>query len=406
MSVRLCSYIALALGAAPAIAQRAPSARGEPLLPGWTEYVRHVDSLSARGSVVGAATVLVQNGAIVARHNYGMADRARGERVTDRSIFHYGSITKTLTAIAVMQLRDRGLVSLDDRIVRWIPELRRIHDPYGMIDSVTIRMLLSHSAGFQNPTWPYGNGRPWEPFEPTTWEQLVGMMPYQQLVFRPGSQFGYSNPAYVYLARVIEEITGDPWEAYVQKNIFAPLSLDRSYFNSTPYYLSADRSNNYSIVSDSNTKTLVVRENGRDFNPGITIPNGGWNAPLDDLARYAAFLTDAAGGDSVKQQRYPIVLSRKTLEEMWRPIVPVSRVGTSKESVGLGFFLFDDPAAPIVGHTGSQAGFLSFMWLNRATKAAIILALNTTPETPLAPNTFGPLNVEAIGLLRGKRVVP
>ena len=61
-----------------------------------------------------------------------------------------------------------------------------MHDPYGMMDSITLRMLLSHTAGFQNPTWPYGNDKPWEPFEPTTWNQLVAMMPYQEL--------GSSNP--------------------------------------------------------------------------------------------------------------------------------------------------------------------------------------------------------------------
>src|SRR5690606_40828659 len=85
------------------------------------------------------------------------------------------------------------------------------------------------------PTWPYGNGHAWEPFEPTRWEQLVSMMPYQQLQFRPGSRYGYSNPAFIYLARVIESITGDPYQSWIQKNIWTPLGLTRSYFGSTPY---------------------------------------------------------------------------------------------------------------------------------------------------------------------------
>jgi len=87
---------------------------------------------------------------------------------------------------------------------------------HGAIDKVTIRMLLSHSAGFQNPTWPYKEGKDWEPFEPTTWNQLVAMMPYQELLFAPGSRFGYSNPGFIYLARIIEQLTGDSWEIYVQ----------------------------------------------------------------------------------------------------------------------------------------------------------------------------------------------
>ena len=96
----------------------------------------------------------MRDGKVLARYDDGFADRVRERRVDAQTIFHWGSITKTLTAISIMQLRDRGKLSLDDKVMRWVPELRAIHDPYGMIDSITIRMLLSHSAGFQNPTWP------------------------------------------------------------------------------------------------------------------------------------------------------------------------------------------------------------------------------------------------------------
>lgn len=171
--------------------------------------------------------------------------------MTERTIYHFGSITKTLTAIAVMQLRDRGRLTLEDRVTSYIPELRRVHNAFGSMDDITIRMLLSHTAGFQNPTWPYKKGKPWEPFEPTTWEQLVAMMPYQEVSFKPGSRFSYSNPAFIYLGRIIEALTGDPWETYIQKNIFAPLNLTRSYFGNTPYYLAADRSHNYSLARDT-----------------------------------------------------------------------------------------------------------------------------------------------------------
>src|SRR4029078_5865735 len=147
-------------------------------------------------------------------------------------------------------------------------------------------------AGFQNPTWPYGNNQSWEPFEPTTWNQLVAMMPYQQLVFKPGSRYGYSNPGFIYLARVVEQITGDPWDAYVQKNIFAPLELGRSYFRGTPYYLAPYRSHNYYVSKDSASSAERVTDNGADFDPGVTSPNGAWDAPLGDLVKYVAFLTD------------------------------------------------------------------------------------------------------------------
>ena len=277
--------------------------------PSWAEFTRTFQAYADSDQVVGASVVLMKNGRVIGRYDSGHADRAKRIAVDSQTIFHWGSITKSLTAISIMQLRDRGKLSLDDRIVRWVPELRTMHDPFGMMDSITIRMLLNHTAGFQGGTWPYGDGQPWEPFEPTTWNQLVAMMPYQRLLFRPGSRYSYSNPAFIYLARVIEQLTGDPWDAYVQKNIFAPLELTRSYFRGTPYYLAAHRSHNYNVRKDSAGRPGII-DNGADFDPGITSPNGAWNAPLGDLVKYTAFLTNAVL-PGMSRERYDVVLSRQ-----------------------------------------------------------------------------------------------
>ncbi len=352
---------------------------------GWTAFTQQFDTLVDRDKIVGASILVLRDREVVAHHEHGFADREHGKSVTERTLFHYGSITKTLTAIAIMQLRDRGRLSLDDHVTEYIPELRQVHDPYGSMDAITIRMLLSHSAGFQNPTWPYKQGKPWEPFEPTTWAQLVAMMPYQELEFEPGSRFGYSNPGFIYLARIIEQLTGDAWETYVQKNIFSPLGLTRSYFGVTPYYLAADRSHNYTLLRDEAGKE-VIRDNGADFDPGITIPNGGWNAPLADLAAYLAFLTNATNGDPAKRVLYDTVLKRASLEEMWRPLYPVPATGQQNparsESMGLSFFILTRGKARFIGHTGEQAGFQAFMYLNPANKAAVVAAFNTSSDLP------------------------
>jgi len=353
--------------------------------PAWTHFTRLFDSSVDRDRIVGASVLLVQDGRVQAHHEHGLADREKATQVNEHTIFHYGSITKTLTAIAIMQLRDRRKLSLDDQVTRYIPELRLVHNPYGSMDNVTIRMLLSHSAGFQNPTWPYKQGKPWEPFEPTTWNQLVAMMPYQEVLFQPGSRFSYSNPGFIYLARIIEQLSGDSWETYVQKNIFAPLGLTHSYFGVTPYYLEADRSHNYTRARDAAGKETVA-DNGADFDPGITIPNGGWNAPLGDLAIYLAFITNATHGDAATQQRYDTVLKRSSLEEMWRPLYPVPPARNAPagqtESMGLSFFGLPRGRATLIGHTGSQAGFLAFMYLNPANGKAVVAAFNTSSDLP------------------------
>ena len=348
---------------------------------GWAAFTRLLDTYADSDKVIGTSALVMRDGKVLARHGYGFADRRGGKRIDDRSIFHWGSITKTLTAISIMQLRDRGLLSLDDKVTRWVPELREIHDPYGMIDSITIRMLLSHSSGFQNPTWPWGNGEPWEPFEPTTWNQLVAMMPYEQLLFKPGAKYSYSNPGFIYLARIIEKLSGDPWQSYVQKNILSPLGLDRSYFGGTPYYLAADRSHNYYIQRDSVAGRDSVIDNGADFDPGVTIPNGGWNGPLTDVERYLAFLTGASRGDTALARLHDTVLPHRVLEAMWRPLHPTNSAGTTRgsvdESIGLSFFTLRRGATTFVGHTGGQAGFTSFVYLNPANGCAVAAAFNT-----------------------------
>jgi len=361
--------LAFALIALPAAAQQPPAE--------WKGYVARFDAFVAAEGIVGASTWLIRDGRVVAKHETGFADRERGQKVDDNTIFHWGSITKTLTAIAVMQQVEHGTLSLDARATDWIPELRRIHDPWGSMDSITVRMLLSHSSGLQDPTWLWSQGKEWEPFEPTTWEQLVAMMPYEELVFRPGTRFGYSNPGFVYLARIVELITDDPWEAYVHKNIFAPLGLAHSYFNTTPYWLAADRSNNYYVLRDSGATVTRVTANGRDFDPGITIPNGGWNAPMGDLAAYLAFLTNAPAGDSARRRRYEAILPHAVLERMWEPRFETGADARPGDWMGMSFFISTRGAKKVVGHTGTQAGFRTFFYLDPATGDAVIGAFNT-----------------------------
>ncbi|MEQ1691600.1 MAG: serine hydrolase domain-containing protein [Gemmatimonas sp.] len=389
----------LALLAMCMATQTAPAVAQPPA--GWHSFTKEFQAYVVSDGVVGASVLTMRDGRITARFVTGDQHRSGSIAVNEHTIFHWGSITKSLTAIAILQLRDRGKLTLDDKIIRFVPELRQLHDPFGAIDNITLRMLLSHSAGFRNGTWPYGNGKSWEPFEPTTWNQLVAMMPYQELLFQPGSRYSYSNPAFVYLARVIEQVSGDPWEGYVQKNIFAPLGMHQSYFRNTPYYLAANRSHNYTVVSDSATRTTLTVDNGADFDPGITTPNGGWNAPLGDLAIYTAFLTGKASAGS-SQANYDHVLSRASLQEMWKPVVPMTTgyEAASNQHMGLSFFLNGTDQRRIIGHTGSQAGFRAFFYFNPATSAAVIAVFNTTNSVAPAEAAYRHMHEAAQALIR------
>jgi len=339
---------------------------------GWADVVQGYRAALGRAGIVGSSLMIVRDGRIVARANEGRQDREAGAPVTDDTIYHWASITKTFTGIAIMQLRDRGLLSLDDPVVKFVPELRLAHDPFGDISQVKIRHLMSHSAGFRASTWPWGGDKPWHPFEPTSWEQIVAMMPYTDVQFAPGSKYSYSNPGVIFLGRIIQLLSGDDYEVYVTKNILMPLGMQRTFFDRAPYFLRPFRSHSY--VRDE----AGLREAPFDFDTGITVSNGGLNAPFGDMARYLAFLSGS--GDSAVAATYNTVLKRTSLEEMWTPQIRASEgegVNGTDSQAALSFFLEQWINVQLIGHSGDQNGFISHLYLHRPSRTAWVISLNT-----------------------------
>jgi CubicO group peptidase (beta-lactamase class C family) len=324
-----------------------------------------------RAGIVGSSFYFVRDGRVAAADHLGEQDADAHVPVDALTIYHWASITKTMTGIAIMQLRDRGLLSLDDPITRYVPELARVHNPYGDTSAITLRQLMSHSAGFRGGTWPWRD-QEWQPFEPPGWAQLEAMLPYTEVRFRPGSRFSYSNPGIVYLGQVIERLTGEDFEVYVDKNILRPLGMHASYFDRTPPFLLPHRSHSYYIRGGRRVAAPF------DVDTGVTVSNGGLNAPLTDMAKYVAFLL----GDPARQAEYDVVLRRSSLEEMWRPQIAAGedftqgRMARTTES-GLNFFI--DSAGPIriVGHNGDQNGFRAYLSLCPDLHAGSLLAFNT-----------------------------
>lgn len=329
--------------------------------------------------VVGGTIAFFHGDTVLAREYHGFADLATQRRVDDHTIYHWASITKTLTAIALTQLRDRGRLTFDDPVVRTVPELAMVHNPFGKMEAISFRQLLSHSAGFRNGTWPWGDGKPWQPFEPTKWSQLVAMMPYTEVLTAPGTTYSYSNPGYIYIGRTIEQLAGEDYEVYVEKNVLRPLGMSSSYFDISPYHLLPDRSNNYETVNGS------PQARGLDFDTGITVSNGGLNAPVGDMIKYLQFVVGAPSVTAAGRG----VLARASLDELMKPVLPIA--GTERDSIGLGFFHIERNGITLVGHTGSQAGFRAFFYLDPVTKAGVIAVFNTAPpETADTTPTLAP----------------
>lgn len=325
-----------------------------------------------KAGIVGSSFYFVRDGATVAADHIGEQDAQAGVPVDARTIYHWASITKTMTGIAIMQLRDRGLLSLDDPIVRYVPELARVHNPFGDASAITIRQLMSHSAGFRSGTWPWRD-KDWQPFEPPGWAQLEAMLPYTEVLFRPGTRFSYSNPGIVYLGQVIERLSGEDYEVYVDKNILKPLGMHASYFDRTPPHLLRHRARSYYIRDGKRVAAPF------DVDTGVTVSNGGLNAPMPDMAKYAAFLL----GGPARQAEYDLVLKRSSLEEMWRPVIAAGEdftQGRMAETTmsGLSFFIDRGKGGlRFVGHNGDQNGFRAYLSLCPEQRAGSLLAFNT-----------------------------
>ena len=343
----------------------------------FAAFDRFFDARPAEQGIVGASFALLRDHRVAHARTFGVADLRSRRPVDAETIFHWASITKTFTAIGIMQLRDRGLLSLDDPIVAYVPELRQVYNPYGPMDAITLRMLMSHSAGFRNPTWPWGGDQDWHPFEPPGWAQVAAMLPYTKIEFPPGSKYSYSNPGIIFLGRVLERLTGDDYEVYIDKNILKPLEMYRSFFDAAPYHLRRHRSHSYFWRNGAPVEARF------DFDTGVTVSNGGLNAPLADMAKYLRFLLGATPGEA-----NPI--PRATLEEMWQVQAPSQAGEVLGTGVGLGYFIEQRGEVRLIGHTGSQAGFRSFFWIHPESGLGIIANFNTaaaSDEPGAKPNT-------------------
>jgi CubicO group peptidase (beta-lactamase class C family) len=360
----------------------------------------HFQSVLQQHGIIGGGFAFVHGSAPTETLTFGVVSTETHHPIDDATSYNWASITKTMTAIGILQLRDRGKLSLDDPAVRYIPELRQVHDGLGSIDAITIRHLLTHSAGFRNPTWPWdcddSANCDWQPFEPAKWSQVAAMLPYTHVAFAPGTKWSYSNVGYVFLGQIIERLTGDDFEIYIDKNILKPLGMTQSYFDRAPYFLESHVSASYLRAGSKLTPQPF------NFDTGITTSNSGLKAPISDMAKYLRFLN----GDPANPI-YEIVLKRTSLEEAWTGILPATEPGQAPTAytagshgtppmMGLGFFILNSNGHRYIYHDGDQGGFSSELLVDPADHCATILAVNTTDTGALqvAPEVHPQSNTE------------
>jgi CubicO group peptidase (beta-lactamase class C family) len=309
-----------------------------------------VKEILNRRPAVGLAVGVVRDGRLEFSNGHGLADIATQMPITEDTVFRIGSITKTLTAVAVMQLWEQGLVDLDAPADDYLRGFQLIPAQGGW-PPATIRHLLTHTAGIsdvrrvsdllQAGLTP-SDGRP--PLLNVAFGQSLPPLAdhYRgglQVVVAPGSTFAYSNPSFATLGQIVEDVSGQPLDRYFREHIFEPLGM-----------VDSDLVRTERIASRLATGYAFGRRGAkpvpdRDF---IGAAAGGVYSTPRDMARYIVALV---GGGENEHGR---VLQSSTLATMFEPhFQPDPRV----PGMGLGFFRGVIGGHPVVYHDGILPGF-------------------------------------------------
>lgn len=175
----------------------------------------------ARDDRFTGAILVTQGGHALIDRGYGLADRSAGTPNTPDTRYHIASITKPFTATAILILQDRGRLSIDDPLTKYIP------DAPAAWQGITLRHLLAHTSGLGDHN-PLLAGHFGEPFTPA---RLWGIIRTLPLDSPPGEKYQYSNAGFSILGLVIEKVSGQPYGDFLRDNIFAPLHMDATGYN-------------------------------------------------------------------------------------------------------------------------------------------------------------------------------
>ncbi|MBG9942721.1 serine hydrolase domain-containing protein [Brevibacillus formosus] len=306
--------------------------------------------------IPGAAIVITQGDRILFKKGYGFADVEQQIPVDpERTVFRIGSVTKSFTATAAMQLVEKGKLSLREDLNTVLKDYKITNNRYGPI---TLHHLLTHTAGIDEKIYKRDNRQSVIPeFSAETVNETLQM---QETIFTPGSKFQYSNAGTGLLGSVIEQASGQSLHDYMRENIFRPLGMD-----SAELYLPQDRSNL--------AKSYYYDGNGYQTIPysGIIFPgSGAANMTPVDFAPY--MIAHLSGGS----YNGTSLLKPETVQ-----LMHAQQFAAHKRMHGIGYGFFKGETKngiPTLWANGGIDGFISKMVLIPSESIGIFVAVNAT----------------------------
>ncbi|MBR1543917.1 MAG: beta-lactamase family protein [Muribaculaceae bacterium] len=320
-----------------------------------------LDSVMERNyteSEPGAVLLIALDGNVVYSGARGVADMETNQLIDKNTNFNIASISKQFTAVAILQLQEKGLLSIDDNVARYFPEFKG-----KMWQKVKLRHLMSQSSGV--PDARPRDDRDWM-IHATDDQSMQYMTLLDSLKFEPGTAYDYVNPTFVLLSRIVEKVSGEEFEQYMQNHVFGPARMDnvRYFAPDKDIPLMA-----HAYIDDPDRQWHEVDYGEETF--FATRGDGGIYTSADNMLRWENAL------------RTGKVLSDSTLRLAYTPQVTVTGSKWSdyqnrdNTSYGFGWFIdTTDPENPKVYHTGDNGGFQAYVAKYPTRGLAVIMLEN------------------------------
>jgi CubicO group peptidase (beta-lactamase class C family) len=351
----------------------AQAARGTRLEPAafWEGAARYADSLFRAhfpAGEPGAAVAVIQDGRVVHRGFYGVADLAAGRAIDSTTTFYLASVSKPFTALAVQLLVREGRLRYDDRLVDRLPELAATDS------AITVRHLLTHTSGLPD----YNTFIDWPRFRGLDDRVVIDTLrAHPRPKFPPGSRYEYTNSGYVVLARLVERATGTTYAEFLRRRVFEPAGMRSALVYDGVGRDISRRARGYHraggrfLLSDQDVLELP---DGREVRFTITTTGAqGVFATLDDLVRWDAALSGSA------------LLSPAEWREAFTPRVPAEgQSGVPMVlGVGYGWFVSRRYGTEVVWHDGSHGGRRSIVLRVPGRRLSVIVLSNRGEADPV-----------------------
>ncbi len=389
--IRTTAAIALLLATSSAVAQTAPAPASAAPLP-IAEIAAAFDRYMGEQHIPGLVYGVVKDGRLVLVRGAGVQDVASRAPVTPDSLFRIASMSKAFTALAILSLRDAGKLSLDDPAERYVPEMKGWRYPTADAPRITVRALLTHSAGYVEDN-PWGDRQ--QPLtEPAFTAMLKAGVPFAT---GPGLGMEYSNFGYATLGRIVGSVSGMPYQRYIGGTLMAPLKMESTGYDifATPQ---PRRALGYRWQDNG-----WVRE--PDMADGAFGAMGGVQTSANDYAKWVAFLlsgwparNDADAGPVRRSTVREIVQGANFATTRQRPAA-LGAPCRWASTYAMGWNVIDDcDLGRVVTHTGGYPGYGSVVALLPDAGVGIFAFANRTYAAPSLPALQALMTLKTAGL--------